>query len=126
MTLRDLTYSPTHSTTHARTRRHDTRIPDLEEHLPASRPAGSPEPHRRDAHQLLPAPAPRLDQEAGHRPELHLVHGRRDVLPLSRGDRHGGAAHVLLPPDAGVGIPRYPGPPRRGLARHPAGNPPLG
>ncbi len=47
--------------------RNDSRVAGLEEHLPASDAAGSPQSHRGDADQLLSAPAPGVDQEAGHR-----------------------------------------------------------
>ena len=47
---------------------------------------------------------PGVDQEAGDRPELHLVHGGSDVLPVSGRDRHRRAADVLLPPDVGMGL----------------------
>ena len=45
----------------------DSRIADLEEHLPASDAGRPPQSDRGDADQLLPAPAPGVDQEAGHR-----------------------------------------------------------
>ena len=100
-------------------RRQDHRVAGLEERLPppdADRPA---QPGGGDADELLPAPAPGERPQAGDRAQLHLVHGRDDVLPVHRrgGDRR--AADVLLPADAGTRLQRHPGPPRRDHAGHP-------
>ena len=63
----------------------------------------SPQPHRGHADQLLPAPASGVGQEAGHRPQLHLVHGRGDVLPVPGRNGHRRAVDVLLPAHAWSG-----------------------
>ena len=58
---------------------------------------------------------------------VHLVHGRRDVLPVPGRNDHRRAADVLLSADAGVGvITTYACAPRRDDAGHHAGDSSLG
>ena len=96
-----------------------TEIAGLEEHLPPPDAHRSAQPRGGDAHQLLPAPAPGQRPQAGDRPELHLVHGRDDLLPVHRRDGHRRAADVLLPADARARLQRHPRPARRDDPGHP-------
>ena len=89
-------------------------------------PRRPPQPRAGDADQRLPAPAPGRSPQERHPPEVHLVHGRADVLPVPGRDRHRRAADVLLPADGRVRLQRHPRPARARAARHHARDAPLG
>src|SRR5262249_22751586 len=60
-----------------------SQLASLEEHFPPPGAARSPQPRGGHADERLLTPAPGLDPQERHCPELHLVHGRPDLLLVS-------------------------------------------